>query len=83
MEMMKEEQCNVLVVLLLVVLVIPQGCRAQSSENLTRNSFPKGFVFGTAASAYQVGSWILQQLDPYRCGPRDDFNYLRGRVLFI
>jgi len=73
---MKEGQCNALVVLLLVLLVIPQGCRAQSSENLTRNNFPKGFVFGTATSAYQVGFF-------HRCALRDDFNYLRGRVLII
>lgn len=35
-----------------------QGCNAQTRRSgndiLTRGSFPKGFVFGTAASAYQV-----------------------------
>ncbi|CAN6307545.1 unnamed protein product [Urochloa humidicola] len=31
-----------------------QGCIAQGEGVLTRGSFPQGFVFGTASSAYQV-----------------------------
>ncbi|KAL6843234.1 hypothetical protein ACP4OV_026947 [Aristida adscensionis] len=46
-------QCKVLaVVVLFVWVVVSQGCRAQTG-NLTRSTFPKGFVFGTAGSAYQ------------------------------
>jgi beta-glucosidase len=51
-------QCPALV--LVVWLTVASGSAAQerglriASNNLTRGSFPKGFVFGTAASAYQV-----------------------------
>ncbi|AQL08787.1 Beta-glucosidase 11 [Zea mays] len=45
-----------LLLLLLVLGVSLQGCIAQGgggAGGLTRGSFPKGFVFGTASSAYQ------------------------------
>ncbi|KAL6622973.1 hypothetical protein ACP70R_032852 [Stipagrostis hirtigluma subsp. patula] len=43
---------KVVSVMLIVLVVVTQGCRVQSGD-LTRGTFPKGFVFGTAASAYQ------------------------------
>ncbi|KAF7041571.1 hypothetical protein CFC21_051350 [Triticum aestivum] len=39
--------------LLLLLAAPPRGCVAQSGGVLTRGSFPDGFVFGTASSAYQ------------------------------
>ncbi|XBI39398.1 hypothetical protein VPH35_124177 [Triticum aestivum] len=46
-----------LLVVWLAASATQQGCNAQTrgsgNGNLTRGSFPKGFVFGTAASAYQ------------------------------
>lgn len=45
------------VVILLVLMAMSQGCDAQNTTGgLTRKSFPNGFVFGTASSAYQVSS---------------------------
>lgn len=42
----------------LVVFIVIVGVRGNPSyvveSNLNRSSFPKGFVFGTASSAYQV-----------------------------
>ena len=50
----------VLLLLLVVLGVSLQGrCIAQGGGGLTRGSFPKGFVFGTAAAAYQVGGSSL------------------------
>ncbi|KAL6842246.1 hypothetical protein ACP4OV_027894 [Aristida adscensionis] len=46
-------QWKVAAAMVLVLIVVSQlGSRAQGA-NLTRSTFPKGFVFGTAASAYQ------------------------------
>lgn len=45
-----------------VVLVIgffPTCTLSESSEDINRGSFPKGFVFGTASSAFQVSSFIF------------------------
>ncbi|KAK3150857.1 hypothetical protein QOZ80_3AG0238660 [Eleusine coracana subsp. coracana] len=39
--------------LMLLLGVALQGCIAQGGGGLTRGSFPEGFVFGTASSAYQ------------------------------
>ncbi|KAL6867356.1 hypothetical protein ACP4OV_015380 [Aristida adscensionis] len=38
---------------LLLLGVWLQGCIAYDGVELSRRSFPKGFVFGTASSAYQ------------------------------
>jgi len=45
-----------LLLLLFILGVSLQGCIAQGGDGggLTRGSFPKGFVFGTASSAFQV-----------------------------
>jgi hypothetical protein len=45
-----------LLLILVILGVSLQGCIAQGGDGggLTRGSFPKGFVFGTASSAYQV-----------------------------
>jgi beta-glucosidase len=58
-------------VLLLAVVVVGvslQGrrCIAQAAGGggLTRGSFPKGFVFGTAAAAYQVRRGSSRSLPP-------------------
>ncbi|MCL7046716.1 hypothetical protein MKW94_005181, partial [Papaver nudicaule] len=40
-------------IILGLVLVCYQIQSCSSAENITRRSFPKGFVFGTASSAYQ------------------------------
>ncbi|XP_062213807.1 beta-glucosidase 6-like [Phragmites australis] len=45
-------RCSMLLRLLLLIGVALQGCIAQGGV-LTRGSFPKGFVFGTASAAYQ------------------------------
>ncbi|CAM8881673.1 unnamed protein product [Rhodiola kirilowii] len=34
-------------------ILLPGFTRLSASQNITRGSFPKGFVFGTASSAYQ------------------------------
>lgn len=52
-----------LLLLVLVLGVSLRGCIAQGGGGgggLTRGSFPKGFVFGTASSAYQVCDFHLQ-----------------------
>ncbi|PRQ19799.1 putative beta-glucosidase [Rosa chinensis] len=30
------------------------GCLSESESEINRGSFPKGFVFGTASSAFQI-----------------------------
>ncbi|KAF8717949.1 hypothetical protein HU200_025409 [Digitaria exilis] len=50
-------RCGLRLRLLLLVVVVGvsllQVCNAQGEGGLTRGSFPEGFVFGTASSAYQ------------------------------
>ncbi|RCV45933.1 hypothetical protein SETIT_9G492800v2 [Setaria italica] len=40
----------------LLLVASLRGCTAYGGGELTRGSFPEGFVFGTAASAYQPPS---------------------------
>jgi beta-glucosidase len=50
-------QCPALVLVVWLTVASAAQGRGQmrsANNNLTRGSFPKGFVFGTAASAYQV-----------------------------
>ncbi|KAL6659120.1 hypothetical protein ACP70R_003160 [Stipagrostis hirtigluma subsp. patula] len=76
--MVMERKCKLLAVILLVLVVIAQGRRAQSG-NLTRGAFPKGFVFGTAASAYQYEGAVK---DDGR-GPTiwDNFAHTLGKII--
>lgn len=41
---------------LLVIFVFALSLKTCFSQNISRASFPKGFVFGTASSAFQVSS---------------------------
>lgn len=49
-----------LLLLLLLVLVWQSkyvlGAQNQTPQDVTRSSFPKGFVFGAASAAYQVNT---------------------------
>jgi beta-glucosidase len=42
--------------LLLFVLPFLVVSAVKASSNVSRSQFPKGFLFGTASSAYQVSS---------------------------
>lgn len=45
--------------LVAIVVVLVVVCLETCSGEMNRASFPKGFVFGTAASAYQVGLFLF------------------------
>ena len=51
---------NIALAIALVVL----GIQAGLSQKITRASFPKGFVFGTSSSSYQVGFFFSLFLPP-------------------
>ncbi|KAI4383678.1 hypothetical protein MLD38_009486 [Melastoma candidum] len=47
-----------LLVLMVVLGLTKEGCCHDGDDSLSRTSFPKGFLFGTASAAYQYeGAW--------------------------
>jgi len=58
------EECIVVYFLhVLLILVIHANCECSATAgNISRKSFPNGFVFGTASSAYQVLPLIFNYL---------------------
>nr|AAK92581.1 Putative beta-glucosidase [Oryza sativa Japonica Group] len=73
-------RCMVEVVILLVLMAMSQGCDAQNTTGgLTRKSFPNGFVFGTASSAYQYEGAVKED----GRGPTiwDKFAHTFGKII--
>lgn len=63
----------------LVILVVVCMIQICLSENITRGSFPKGFVFGTASSAFQYEGAVKED----GRGPTvwDTFSHTFGKVI--
>ncbi|XP_034696060.1 beta-glucosidase 40-like [Vitis riparia] len=64
---------------LFTVAVILVSLRQCLSENITRGSFPKGFVFGTASSAFQYEGAVKE--DGRGLTVWDNFSHTAGKIL--
>ncbi|TVU30720.1 hypothetical protein EJB05_22355 [Eragrostis curvula] len=73
-------QCKVVGASLLILLLTSLPCKAQSG-NLTRGSFPEGFIFGTAASAYQYEGAVKD--DGRGTTIWDKFAHTFGKLKFL
>ncbi|KAJ4710778.1 Beta-glucosidase [Melia azedarach] len=64
---------------LVAVLLLVFGIQTCFSQNITRTSFPKGFVFGTASSAFQYEGAVKED----GRGPTvwDTFSHTFGKIL--
>lgn len=73
------EATTMVLVVWLAALSMATTTRGQQRSNLTRGSFPKGFVFGTAASAYQYEGAVKED----GRGPAiwDKFAHTFGKIL--
>ncbi|KAI3831303.1 hypothetical protein MKX03_034089 [Papaver bracteatum] len=66
-------------IVLVLVLVCYQIQSCSSAENISRRSFPKGFVFGTASSAYQYEGAVKE--DGRGATVWDSFAHTFGKVI--